>query len=115
MTWAVLLWANARTYSVRLSIAYGFFGLLTAFATLGLGEHYLIDLVVAFPLALLAQQLAEKRYWEKHTLLHGMLLAAWLIYLRANSQNLSSVGLWHWLPVIATVLLCLRAGKPSAA
>jgi hypothetical protein len=114
MAWAVLLWINVRAYSVRLNIAYGLFCLLTVFATLGLGEHYLIDLVVAFPLALLAQQLAERRYRERRTLLSGMLLMAWLVYLRANSQGLSSVGLWHWLPVIATLAFCLRPRKPFA-
>jgi hypothetical protein len=114
MAWVVLLWINARVYSERLGRVYAVFCVLTAFATLGLGEHYLVDLVAAVPLAVLAQRLAEQRYREKSTLLYGIFLAAWLLYLRLNSQGFSAVGLWHWLPIVATVYFCLRPDKPSA-
>ena len=57
MAWALLIWFNCKDFSrwVR-AVAVGFV-FLTIFDTLGTGEHYLIDLVVAFPFAVAMQAL----------------------------------------------------------
>lgn len=55
MTWVLLVWWNSKELArwIR-AIAMGFV-IFTIMATLGTGEHYLIDLAVAFPFSLLVQ------------------------------------------------------------
>lgn len=55
MTWALLAWWNMRGCGRWLFVGGFFFVLFTGFGTLGTGEHYLIDLVVAFPLTVFVQ------------------------------------------------------------
>jgi hypothetical protein len=55
MAWAVLLCWNARRSALWLRAGYGLYLGLTVLFTLGSGEHYLIDLVVALPFALAVQ------------------------------------------------------------
>jgi hypothetical protein len=59
MAWVLLVWWNSRGLArwVR-AIAFVFVA-LTAMATLGTGEHYFIDLVVAFPFSLMVQALCS--------------------------------------------------------
>ncbi len=59
MTWVLLVWWNSRGLArwVR-AIAMSFVA-LTVLATLGTGEHYFIDLVVAFPFSLMVQALCS--------------------------------------------------------
>jgi PAP2 superfamily len=59
LAWTLLAWWYSRKLSpIERSIAFLFLG-LTAFATLGTGEHWLADLVVAFPFALMIQALCS--------------------------------------------------------
>jgi len=55
MTWVVLLWWNAAPSRFWIRCLTGFTLIFTVCATLGFGEHYLIDLVIAFPFALTVQ------------------------------------------------------------
>lgn len=56
-TWAILLYVNAGKLKVLMSV----FLLLTAFATLASGEHYLVDLLAAVPFSIAIQSFAEKQ------------------------------------------------------
>ena len=57
MAWALLLWFCCRPFS-RLSRGFALaYVLLTVVATLGTGEHYLADLVVALPFSVAVQAL----------------------------------------------------------
>lgn len=56
-TWALLLVLNVPKRMRHVRAAYWLFWLLTTFATLGLGEHYLTDLIVALPFVALMQAL----------------------------------------------------------
>jgi hypothetical protein len=57
MTWVLLVWWNSRGLPRWLrGVALAFVG-FTFLATLGTGEHYFIDLVVAFPFSLMVQAL----------------------------------------------------------
>jgi hypothetical protein len=61
MAWVLLIWWNSRGLSrwIRaIAFAFVFF---TIFATMGIGEHYFVDLVVAFPFALMVQALCMYR------------------------------------------------------
>lgn len=57
LTWASLLWLNARPVWLRWS-AFAFV-LITAFTTLATGEHYVLDLVAAVPFTWAVQRLSE--------------------------------------------------------
>lgn len=56
--WAVLLCWGCRKFPAGLRSAVLVFLILTVFATLGSGQHYLIDLVVSVPFALMVQAAA---------------------------------------------------------
>jgi len=57
VTWAALLWLNARPVWLRRA-AFGFM-LIIAFTTLATGEHYVLDLVAAVPFTWIVQRLSE--------------------------------------------------------
>jgi hypothetical protein len=59
MTWVLLVWWNSKglpRWIRGIAAAFVFF---TVLATLGTGEHYFIDLVVAFPFSLMVQALCS--------------------------------------------------------
>jgi hypothetical protein len=80
MGWVLLAWWYSRGLSVwERGIAMAFV-VFTTFATMGTGEHYLIDLVVAFPFAVFLQGLcALGLRWNDRTRMtavcYGLLLA----------------------------------------
>src|SRR5208337_5691574 len=59
MTWVLLVWWNSRGLARWVRAIALVFVVLTAMATLGTGEHYFIDLVVAFPFSLMVQALCS--------------------------------------------------------
>jgi hypothetical protein len=61
------------------------FAALTALATLGLGEHYLIDLVVAVPYALAIFAFSSNTPERRTPLaVASALVLAWMLYLRTG-------------------------------
>lgn len=111
MAWALVLWFNARNFPLPLRAGFGLVVLATVVATLGRGEHYLVDLVVAFPLALIAQALCSLEWSVKvvrAALISAVLLAGWLLYLYVGAPLFERVGRLHWIPMMFTVLLTLR-------
>ena len=85
------------------------FVVLTGVATLGLGEHYLVDLIVAVPYALTIWALsADTRGHRVVAAIGAVLVLSWLFYLRTG---------WYWPglswiaaagTVIVSVMLKLR-------
>jgi hypothetical protein len=75
---------------------------ITALATLGFGEHYLVDLFVAVPFALLAQGLAASGVpWRNTGRIAcvgtgALAVLAWLTYLRLPSPPLAGRGALIW-------------------
>jgi hypothetical protein len=59
MTWVLLVWWNSKGLPRWVRVIALAFLLFTALATLGTGEHYFIDLVVAFPFSLMVQALCS--------------------------------------------------------
>jgi hypothetical protein len=55
MTWVLLVWWNSRGLPRWIRAIAMAFAIFTGMATLGTGEHYFIDLVVAFPFSLMVQ------------------------------------------------------------
>ena len=85
--WALLIWWGLYRRSAMWAWVSGAFVVLTVIATLGLGQHYLIDLIVAVPfVGMLQAAIAEERSWwgARVVLFGGGLLAtmAWIWVLR---------------------------------
>jgi hypothetical protein len=59
MAWVLLVWWNSRGLARWVRGVAMLFVALTVLATLGTGEHYFIDLVVAFPFSLMVQALCS--------------------------------------------------------
>jgi hypothetical protein len=53
--WVLLVWWNSKGLARWIRAIALLFVILTVMATLGTGEHYFVDLVVAFPFALMVQ------------------------------------------------------------
>jgi hypothetical protein len=86
VAWCLLMVYNAWFYRSRLLRIYAAVCLiLTAVATLGLGEHYAIDLIVAVPLSVAIQLgcWGTRRRWLAAGISMGMVVA-WLAVLRTG-------------------------------
>ena len=59
MGWVLLAWWNSKGINPVARLFVMVFVIFTVFATLGTGEHYLVDLVLAFPFALLLQSICK--------------------------------------------------------
>ena len=57
MAWVLLAWWNSKGLARWIRVVALAFVIFTVLATLGTGEHYFVDLVVAFPFALMVQAL----------------------------------------------------------
>ena len=92
---AVLIWWNARYWRLGWLAALAFL-ILTAIATLGLGEHYFLDLVVALPYALAIQAAAVRSTRRRLAgLLVGIAMTAgWLGALAWLPAGLLKAPVW---------------------
>jgi hypothetical protein len=116
MAGAVLIWWNARHWKCGSALALAFM-LLTAAATLGIGEHYCLDLIVAFPYALAIQAAATRGGRRFAALALGVIMTAgWFMALRLAPRELSRAPLWlMWSLAIMTIALPLAAGRSLRA
>ncbi len=108
MTWVYLIWWNLRSRSgVARSVVIAFV-LLTALGTMGTGEHYFIDLIVAYPFALMVQGVCSALPWRSRTrwIAVGFGCVATLIWnlaLRHSDIFLAS-RVFPWAAVVATLV-----------
>lgn len=111
--WVVLLWWNSRGFSRLLRAALFLYLALTVVATLGSGQHYLVDLVVSLPFALTVQLIASYLFGEKssshvRTMLAGFALTAgWLMLVRYGVPLMLKSPAIPWTLIVATVTLTL--------
>jgi hypothetical protein len=111
--WALLLVANSRPFGLRVRFLACTFLFLTLLATLGLGEHYLIDLVVAFPFALGVRASCAtglpRSQWERLAAVAagGILTAVWILVLKQKAFVVGAPALASWASVALTVGICL--------
>jgi hypothetical protein len=108
MTWAlILLWISRGLRRGRWLAA--IFAFLTAVATLSTGEHYLVDLVVAFPFALVIWSMCVGDVPLSHprrtlTIAAGTLtFVAWIVVIRFAPGAFYASLVIPWLTSIATV------------
>jgi hypothetical protein len=91
---------------VRISAA--LFLTLTVLATLGFGEHYVVDLVAAVPyaLALAASCVPPQQKRNRAAIAAGVLLTfAWIFALRFGTPLFASTA-FTWLASVWTVTIC---------
>lgn len=76
----LLVFYSFRYCGRKIQIAANAFGILTSIATLGLGQHYIIDLILSVPFAAYIWALAHRQY--KFGGLALAVVLAWLLALR---------------------------------
>lgn len=119
MTWVLLAWWMSAGLSRR-SRAFVLICLLfTVFATLGTGEHYFVDLVVAFPFALMIVGISMFHVPVRDPrraipLLAGMLITlGWIGMLSVGPAFLWMSPAIPWALVLATVGGCIYLERQS--
>jgi predicted membrane-bound spermidine synthase len=118
--WSLLLWMNAGYLGGWARAGYALLLGLTVLATLGLGEHYLIDLVAGVPAAVALQALCTRVLpWDsperRHAVLGGAgLVAFWIIAVRYGLQAFLLVPGLAWLATIGTLAACVALYRPLA-
>jgi hypothetical protein len=86
---------------------------VTALATLGFGEHYVVDLLVAVPFALLAQGVAASALPPANAMritsigTGALLVLAWIGYLRLPSPPLYGHGALAWSLLLASAIVAV--------
>ena len=92
-------WVYCRKPAI---VFFGLTGIGTVLATLGLGEHYVIDLVLSFPLAAGMLALVGKQWKRSAAMFTAVII--WLVALRVGWAIAIPVPL-VWLLSVVTVLL----------
>ncbi len=108
MTWALLVWWSAWELTPFARVIASVFATLTFLATLGFGEHYLVDLIVAVPFALLVESICALPRDRKAALAAGAvglaLTLTWLFILRTTA--VAHLPVWaSWAMVVATIVI----------
>lgn len=124
--WAVLLWWNSRKFPRALRASVLVFLIVTVFATLGSGQHYLVDLVGSLPFALTVQAAAFLAFRDQSSASRSRLMIAALGGLALTLAWLGvvrfGVGLalesptipWTFMLAAISITLWLRHGISSS-
>jgi hypothetical protein len=113
MAWVLLVWWNSRGLARWIRAIALTFVVLTATATLGTGEHYFIDLVVAFPFSLMVQALCSysqpfRSGARRNAFLFGTFVTLiWLALLSFTTTIFWSSPVLPWTMIVATVAPCI--------
>lgn len=103
VAWVILLFWFSWVYCRKPAIAFfGLTGIGTVLATLGSGEHYVIDLVLSFPLAAGMLALVGKQWKRSGAMFAAVII--WLVALREGWAIAIPVPL-VWLLSVVTVLV----------
>jgi hypothetical protein len=108
MAWVVLLFWNTKGLLRGIRIFMAVYVGLTVVATLGIGEHYFVDLVAGLPFALLVQAIVwpgEKPSFTDRsiTAASGLgLTLAWLLLVRFGAKWMLVSPILPWALIVAT-------------
>ena len=109
MAWVLLVWWNSRGLARWIRAIALLFVVLTVMATLGTGEHYFIDLVVAFPFSLMVQALCSysqpfRSGARRNAFLFGTFVTLiWLALLSFSTTIFWTSPALPWAMIVATV------------
>jgi hypothetical protein len=118
---ALVLWWNSRIWPRWARSLAGLFLLATAFSTLALGEHYLADLVVAFPFTLAFQAawttaIPVSQSARRRPLCAGIILTVgWLVLLRYGVSLFFASPVVSWVALLFTLVWCSKLESNLAA
>lgn len=123
LSWALMVLLNARGLNRIARAGAAAFLVVTVVATLGLGEHYLVDLVVAVPFTMAFQGLFYRDLPFRHParwfclLWSALMTAAWIAFLRiAGGVEIAPSLTWMASGLtVAGSLLAERAMVQAAA
>ncbi len=104
--WALLLFWSLRSRPILVRAAGFLYLTLTILATLGLGEHYLVDLMVAPAFALIVQAFCTRDHsiQKELSLAIGAVIGlTWLIAFRSGMALSIPSGAWMWALAVFTV------------
>jgi hypothetical protein len=101
-SWALVLLWMARPARAWIRWSAWAFVILTFVATMGLGQHYFVDLIVALPFTIAAIAGSERNY--RIAAIGGAMLFIWLFALRFIPRFPLYLGQWTWLPVLLTIV-----------
>jgi PAP2 superfamily len=110
---ALLVFWNSIAWPKWARAATAIFLLFTLLATLGYGEHYLVDLVVSVPLSLALQacwttSLPGGAPERRSAIIAGCLaVAAWLVLLRIGTPLFAQSPWVGWIAIAVTIIPCL--------
>ncbi|MCA0304837.1 MAG: phosphatase PAP2 family protein [Proteobacteria bacterium] len=118
-TYALVMLIAAARFGARWFAAAAVFAALTMLATLGLREHYIVDLVVAVPLALASawfvaafdRDVPTGAYLGRAALAFAMVIA-WLVEMRLGVGALRAVPWLASVLVLATLAAAAAIGIP---
>jgi len=118
--WSLLLWMNAGYVGRWARAGFAVLVGLTVLATLGLGEHYLVDLVAGVPAAVALQALCTRVLpWQarerRNAVLWGAALTAfWMVAVRFGVEVLLAVPGLTWVATLVTLAACVALYRPLA-
>ena len=110
---ALLVWWNSRSWRFWARALAALFLVLTVLATMGLGEHYFIDLVVALPFTVAMTAASTTSVpmisIERRVALFGggALTLVWLVLLRSGVNWIQVFPAFSWSMVVATLVVSL--------
>jgi PAP2 superfamily len=120
--WVILAFLLSRGMGAPIRVTCGAWMIGTAIATLGFGEHYLLDIVVAMPFALLIRALCQSELpWSAmerrfSLLLGAFLVLAWAVVIR-GAVILPATTVLAPACMLATVVVALwwerRVARPA--
>jgi hypothetical protein len=118
---ALLVWWNSRFWPRWGRVLAASFALATAFATMALGEHYLADLIVAFPFALLFQaawtiSVPWSARVRRNSFYFGIVATIlWMLLLRFGVQFFEVSRVIPWTLLVATIAWSIVLERNLAA
>jgi len=116
--WALVLWLNARSLGVGwVRALFAVWLGLTVVSTLALGEHYLVDLVVAAPLVVGVQALCMFGLpWGRERVRAACvglgLTLAWILALRLAAGAVLAIPALTWMAVLGTMMASALVYRP---
>ncbi len=103
LAWALLLLWNVPRENRAAVWGAACFLVLMTLATLGLGEHYFVDLVVAVPFAVCVQNSCAGRW--RSAALNGAITLGWLAYLRWLLPSMPMAPAVAWSAITVSLAL----------
>lgn len=113
--WAFIMWLISLNYRLIIRLAFGLLLILNVMATLGLGEHYLVDLIVAIPFmsfvfAISRKPLVRDDKRRVYVFITGLALTIlWCVYLRTGHEYFNALPGISWLLVLGTIFISYRS------